>query len=100
MAGNERLCKFYFKKLFLQNVLAFTDLFYRYHYIRYFIYTGCMWHMCTICTEAATGGVFQKKVSLKFFANFAACEIRKIFTNTYFEEHLWMTADQMICSRI
>ena len=50
--------------LFFQNVLTFIDLFYRYHYICYFIYSDCMWrHVPTICREAATGGV------LKNFAN-------------------------------
>ena len=39
---NEKLCKIYFKKLFFQNVLASIDLFYRYHYIHYFIYSDCM----------------------------------------------------------
>ena len=29
-----------------------------------------------------------------------SCEIRKIFKNTYFEEHLRTTADQMICNKI
>ena len=49
--------KFISKNCF-QNVLAFFDLFYSYHYIRYFIYSDCMWrHVYTICTEAATGGV-------------------------------------------
>ena len=31
VVGNEKLCKIYFKKLFFQNVLAFIDVFYRYH---------------------------------------------------------------------
>ena len=51
-AGNEKLCKIYFKKLFFQNVLAFIDVFYRYHYIHHFIYLDCMWHhVCTICNS-------------------------------------------------
>ena len=29
-----------------------------------------------------------------------SCEISKIFKNIYFEEHLWATADQMICNKI
>ena len=28
-----------------------------------------------------------------------SCEISKIFKNTYFEEHLWTTADQIICNK-
>ena len=66
MTGNGKLCKIYFKNLFLQNVLAFIDLFYWYHYICYFIYSDCMWrHVCLICTEeATTGGVLEN------FANF------------------------------
>ena len=64
MTGNEKLCKIYFKKLFFQNVLAFIDLFYRYHYIGYFIYSDCMWrHVYTICTEEATRGVLETFVS-------------------------------------
>ena len=56
MTGNEK--KGYFKKLLFQNVLAFIDLFYRFNYIRYFILSDCMRrHVCTKCTEAATGGV-------------------------------------------
>ena len=44
VAGHEKLCKIYF----FQNVLAFIDLFHRYHYIRYFIYSDCKWrHVCT-----------------------------------------------------
>ena len=55
---NEKLCEIYFKNLCFQNVFAFIDLFYRYHYIRYFICLDCMLrHACTVCTEAATGGV-------------------------------------------
>ena len=27
-----------------------------------------------------------------------SCEISKIFKSTYFEQHLWTTADQMICN--
>ena len=29
-----------------------------------------------------------------------SCKISKMFTNTYFEEHLQTTADQMICNKI
>ena len=66
MTGNGKLCKIYFKRLFLQNVLAFIDLFYWYHYISHFIFSNCMWrHVYLICTEEAiTGGV------LEHFANF------------------------------
>ena len=42
VTGKEKLCKIYFKKLFFENVLVFIDPFYRYHYIRYFIYSDCM----------------------------------------------------------
>ena len=125
MSGNEKLCKKIFKNLYIQNVFAFIDLFYRYHYICYFIYWDCMWrHVCTICTEAATGGV------LKNFANFTGKHLcwshfliklqawgsatllkrdsntdvflwnKQNFTNTYFKEHLQTTADQMICNKI
>ena len=66
MTRNRKLCKIYFKRLFLQNFLAFIDLFYWYHYICYFIFSDCMWcHVYLICTEEATiGGV------LEHFANF------------------------------
>ena len=33
-------------------------------------------------------------------AQMFSCEISKIFKNTYFEEHLRTTADQMICNKI
>ena len=66
MTGNGKLCKIYFKRLFLQNFLAFIDLFYWYHYICYFIFSDCMWrHVCLICTEEATTGVVPEH-----FANF------------------------------
>ena len=49
MTENTNLCQIYFKKLFSKKVLAFIDLLYRNHYIRYFIYSDCMWrHVCTI----------------------------------------------------
>ena len=62
MTRNGKLCKIYFKKPFLQNVSAFTDLFYWYHYICYFIFSDCMWrHVYLICTEeATTGGVLEQ----------------------------------------
>ena len=42
----------FLKKLFLKNVLAFIDLFYRYHYIRYFTYLDCIWrYICVICNS-------------------------------------------------
>ena len=66
MTGNGKLCKIYFKRLFLQNFLAFIDFFYWYYYICYFIFSDCMWHhVCLICTEEATTGV-----ALEHFANF------------------------------
>ena len=30
------------KTIFKKSLIAFIDLFYRYHYIRYFIYLDCM----------------------------------------------------------
>ena len=61
MTENGKLCKIYLEKLFLQNILAFTDLFYWYHYIYHFIYSDYVWrHACLICTEeATTGGVLE-----------------------------------------
>ena len=69
---HEKFCKIYSKKLFFQKVLAFIHLFYRYHYIRYFIYSDCMWHMCTRYKEGATGDVLQKRCSL-----LSACNLLK-----------------------
>ena len=41
-----------FKKLLLKTFLAFIDLYYWYHYIRYFIYSDFIWHhVCTICNS-------------------------------------------------
>ena len=38
------------RKLFFQNVLVFIDVFYRYRYPHYFIYSDCVGrHMCTTC---------------------------------------------------
>ena len=73
MTRNGKLCKIYFKRLFLQNVLAFIDLFYWHHYICYFIFSDCMWHhVCLICTkEATTRGV------LEHFANFTRKTIKQ-----------------------
>ena len=52
LTGNEILCKIYFKRLFSRNVQVFIDLFYRYHYPLYFIYSDCMWrHVCAICNS-------------------------------------------------
>ena len=95
---NEKLCKIYFKNLFFENVFAFIDFFYS---IRYFIYSDYIWrHVCTICTEAATGGVLWKKLFLKvlLISQVFSCEISKIFRNIYFEEHLRTTAS--ICNKI
>ena len=40
------------EKLFSQNVLIFIYIFYRYHYIHYFICSGCTWrHVWTICNS-------------------------------------------------
>ena len=65
MTGNGKLCKIYFKRLFLQNFLAFIDLFYWYHYICYFTFSDCLWHhVCLICTEESSTGVV-----LEHFAN-------------------------------
>ena len=52
---SDRKCKIMlnlFKQPFFKNVLAFIDLFHRYHYIHHFIYSDCMWrHVCTICNS-------------------------------------------------
>ena len=45
-------------------------------------------------TEAATRGVLWKKLFLK--TSQISCEIKEIFTNTYFEEYLWTTASVFI----
>ena len=48
MTGNEKFLKFFLKKLFFQDVLVFIDLFYRYYYLLYFIYSDCILrHVCT-----------------------------------------------------
>ena len=75
--------------------------------------------MCVQYVQKQPPEVFFKKVVLKNFANLTekhlcwslflikmeawetpaqmfSCEISKIFKNTYFEEHLRMTADQMV----
>ena len=63
VTGYEKLCKINFKKLFFQNVLAFIDLFYRYHYPRYFIYSDCMWcHVRTTCTSMIFAQSTEKKL--------------------------------------
>ena len=49
VAENQKLCKIYLKKLFFQNVLAFIDLFYRYFYKHYFIYSDYMDVICAQC---------------------------------------------------
>ena len=50
VTGNEKLCEIYFKNLFFSKCFRFYWSFYRYHYIRYFIYSDCMvHHVCTIC---------------------------------------------------
>ena len=44
--------KFVKKKQFFQNVLVFVNLFYRYNYPRYFIYSDWMWrHVCATCNS-------------------------------------------------
>ena len=57
VTGNGKLCKIYFKKLFFQNVLASIDLFHRYHYIGYFIYSDCIWRHAHNSTEVASWGI-------------------------------------------
>ena len=69
VTGNEKLCRIYFKKLFFQNVLAFINLFYWYHYIRYFIYSVCMGRRCVQYVQKQSTEVFFKKGVLKTFAN-------------------------------
>ena len=57
-----KICKIYLKKLFLQNVLVFIDLFYRY-YLRYFIYSDCMQrHVCTTCNSITFRWSTEKKL--------------------------------------
>ena len=79
--------------------------------------------MCVQYVQKQPPEVFFKKGVLKNFANLTekhlcwslflikmeawetpaqmfSCEISKIFKNTYFEEHLRTTADQMICNKI
>ena len=65
MTGNGKLCKIYFKRLFLQNVLAFIDLFYWYHYILFHLLRLYVTPCVLICTEEATTGGF-----LENFADF------------------------------
>ena len=51
MTGNEKLYNFFLKSYFF-IVWVFIDPFHRYHYIRYFIYSGCMWrNVCTTCNS-------------------------------------------------
>ena len=58
-----KICKIYLKKLFLQNVLVFIDLFYRYYYPRYFIYSDCMWrHVCTTYNSITFRWSTEKKL--------------------------------------
>ena len=96
MTGNEKLCKIYFKKQFFQNVLAFIDLFLD-TIISVVSSTQIACDvMCVQYVQKQPPEVFFKKVVLKNFAN----TISKIFKNTYFEEHLRTTADQMICNKI
>ena len=66
MTGNEKLCKIYIKNYF-QNVLAFIDLFYTYHYPRYFFFSYCMWrHVCTTCNSNLFI-VYRKKIFYEEF---------------------------------
>ena len=52
VTGNENLFKIYFKKTIFQDVFVFIDLFYRYHYPLYFVYSDCKWHhVCTTCNS-------------------------------------------------
>ena len=109
MTGNEKLCKIYFKKLFF----SFFDLFYSYHYIRYFIYSDCMmscvYNMYRSCDRRCS----FKKVFLKIlliwqeilanFTNLCWCfpeKLAKFLRTPNFEEHLRTPADQMICNKI
>ena len=65
MAGNEKFWKIYLKKLFSQNVWVFIDLFYKYHYPLYFIYSNCMWrHVCTTktCNSIILHSLQKKKL--------------------------------------
>ena len=82
MTGNEKLCKIYFKKLFFQNVLAFIIFF-----------------MDTIIFVISSTQIACDVICVQYVLMFS-CEISKIFKNIYFEKHLWMTADQMICHKI
>ena len=70
--------------------------------------------MCVQYVQKQPPEVFFEKGVLKNFVNLTGkhlywsfystqmfpCEISKIFKNTYFEEHLRRTADQMICNKI
>ena len=78
MTGNEKLWEIYFKKLFFQNGLVFIDLFDRYHYIRYFIYSDCPWrNVCTIiCVFNKFYIVYSKKI---FFC----------YNEFFSVEHIW-----------
>ena len=106
MTGNEKLCKIYFKKLFFQNVLAFIDLFYRYHYIRYFFYSDCMWRRVYNIYRTSHRKCSLKKGVYKNFANFTGKHLcwRSLFNkvaglrDTYFEGHLQTTAST--CNKI
>ena len=105
MTGNETLSKIYFEKLFFQNGLAFFDLFYSYHYIRYFIYSDCM---CVQYIQKQPPEVLFKKGVLENFAYLTGkhlcwCFPVKLATflrTPNFEEHLRTTADQMIYNKI
>ena len=62
MTGNEKLCKIYLEKLFFQNVLAFIDLFYRYHYISVISSTQIAFDvMCVQYVQKQPPEVFLKK---------------------------------------
>ena len=105
MTGNEILSKIYFEKLFFQNGLAFFDLFYSYHYIRYFIYSDCM---CVQYIQKQPPEVLFKKGVLENFAYltgkhlcwFFPVKLATFLRTPNFEEHLRTTADQMIYNKI
>ena len=64
-----RKWKIYFKNLFFQNIFALIDPFYRYHYIRYFIYSDCMRRLCVQYVQKQPPEEFFKKGVFKSFAN-------------------------------
>ena len=94
---------------FFQNVLAFIDLFYGYQSLYPFFHLLRLDVTCVQYVQKQPRRCSLKEDVLKNFANFTgkhpcwSCfliklqvEISSFFTNTYFEEHLRATADQMI----